>query len=543
MTQSSDPIIQTKTCPISGKEFSITQWDLDFYDKISPTFAGQKFAIPTPTLCPEERQRRRLAFRNERKLYKRTCDASGKQIISIYSPDKPYKVYDQKIRWSDSRDAMGYGRDFNFSKTFTEQFGKMMREIPRLAIMNDNGISSENCEYCQDFAFGKNCYMCTGSRYLESCYYCNIEVINSKYLVDCNVMDQSENCYQCFCSSHLFNCKYLYCSRNNSYCLFGYNLNGCIECISCVNIDNAKYCYRDKQYSKEEYERIKQKINYHQELDYFHSFLDKNKLLKNKYHINSIESVGNYIFNSQNVIFWDYIHNSKDCKYVFGGDQLQSCYDITVSWWPELCIESVTPDNWFQVNFSTFTWKSQNCYYTDICQNSNNLFWCIWLRNKSYCIFNKQYTKEEYENQVAKIITHMQSTGEWWEFFHPSLSPFGYNETVAQEYYPLQKIEDERWTKEDNRLSSISYLSPFWYHRSDYESPKPVSDKVIQGKDLPETIDEVQDDILHYAIACEVTGKLFRIQPQELVFYRKHHIPLPRKHPDQRHLERLALRK
>lgn len=87
MTQSSDPIIQTKICPVSGKEFSITQGDLDFYNKISPTFAGKKFQIPTPTLCPEERQRRRLAFRNERNFYRRTCDASGKQIISMYHPD------------------------------------------------------------------------------------------------------------------------------------------------------------------------------------------------------------------------------------------------------------------------------------------------------------------------------------------------------------------------------------------------------------------------------------------------------------------------
>jgi len=33
----------------------------------------------------------------------------------------------------------------------------------------------------------------------------------------------------------------------------------------------------------------------------------------------------------------------------------------------------------------------------------------------------------------------MQETGERGEFFHPSLSPFGYNETVAQEYFPLSK--------------------------------------------------------------------------------------------------------
>jgi hypothetical protein len=33
----------------------------------------------------------------------------------------------------------------------------------------------------------------------------------------------------------------------------------------------------------------------------------------------------------------------------------------------------------------------------------------------------------------------MQTTGEWGEFFDPSLSPFGYNETVAMEYFPLKK--------------------------------------------------------------------------------------------------------
>jgi hypothetical protein len=129
--QTNDPIVERKTCAVSGTLFPIYQSDLDFYTKISPTFAGEKFQIPTPSLCPEERQRRRLSFRNERKLYKRTCNYSGKDIISIYSPDKHYKVFDQKVRWSDLRDPMDYGRDFDFTKSFTEQFGELMREVPR----------------------------------------------------------------------------------------------------------------------------------------------------------------------------------------------------------------------------------------------------------------------------------------------------------------------------------------------------------------------------------------------------------------------------
>ena len=107
--QTNDPIVEWKTCKVSGQEFPIYQSDLEFYDKISPTFNGVKYQIPTPTLCPEERQRRRLAFRNERKLYRRTCDASGQNIISMYSPDKSYKIYHKDYRWSDARDATFYG--------------------------------------------------------------------------------------------------------------------------------------------------------------------------------------------------------------------------------------------------------------------------------------------------------------------------------------------------------------------------------------------------------------------------------------------------
>jgi hypothetical protein len=90
--------------------------------------------IPTPTLCPEERQRRRLSFRNERKLYRRKCDATGENIISIYSPDKPYKIYDQKVWRSDVRDPMSYGFEFDFSTTFRENFANLLIKTPRPSV-------------------------------------------------------------------------------------------------------------------------------------------------------------------------------------------------------------------------------------------------------------------------------------------------------------------------------------------------------------------------------------------------------------------------
>lgn len=52
----------------------------------------------------------------------------------------------------------------------------------------------------------------------------------------------------------------------------------------------------------------------------------------------------------------------------------------------------------------------------------------------------------------------------------------------------------------------------------------------------------IPDDILNWAIECEVSKKLFRITKQELNFYRKHNIVIPKRHPDIRHMDRLSLR-
>jgi hypothetical protein len=109
---------------------------------------------------------------------------------------------------------------------------------------------------------------------------------------------------------------------------------------------------------------------------------------------------------------------------------------------------------------------------------------------------------------------------------NPSLSPFAYNETVAQEYYSV----------------SQSKAIKQWFKRSDYQAPSPKSSNIVKWSEL-ECIEEITDDILQTAIECEITWKLFRIQPRELAFYRKYGISVPSKHPDQRHMERLEFRK
>jgi hypothetical protein len=129
---------------------------MEFYEKVSPSFGGEKYMIPPPTLCPDCRQQRRLAFRNERKLYKRKCDATKKEIVSIYSPDKPYTVYHQDYWWSDAWDPLSYGKEFDFSRSAFEQFGELMQVVPRPSLLNSH---TENSEYVNYSSYLKNSYL------------------------------------------------------------------------------------------------------------------------------------------------------------------------------------------------------------------------------------------------------------------------------------------------------------------------------------------------------------------------------------------------
>ena len=153
------------------------------------------------------------------------------------------------------------------------------------------------------------------------------------------------------------------------------------------------------------------------------------------------QSFGDYINNNEKAYVCFDLTDSRDCKYIYSGKEDEDCQDCcyTVRSIRSLnCLSSVEAHN----NIcSAFSWNASNTLYSFSCYNSSNLFGCYGLRNKQYCIFNKQYSKKEYEKLVPQIIEYMIETGEWGEFFSPSLSPFGYNETVAQEYFPLTKEE------------------------------------------------------------------------------------------------------
>jgi len=159
-----------------------------------------------------------------------------------------------------------------------------------------------------------------------------------------------------------------------------------------------------------------------------------------------------------------------------------------------------------KIIFSHFMRNCSEVSYSMFCFNSQNLFGCTGLNRKQYCIFNKQYTKEEYEKLVARIAQHMQKTGEWGKYFPATLSAFGYNETFAYDMEPISKDE--------------------------------AINRGFKWADYKQEVGVGEGDY----VVCEVTGRPFRLIKQEIEFYKKQGIPLPRVHPDVRIERRYRVR-
>lgn len=528
MSFKNERIVETKACQKCQASFDITDKDLEFYDQVSPVFEDRKYGIPTPTLCPDCRQQKRLSFRNERALYKRKCDLTEKEIISIYSPDKPHTVYENEAWWSDGWNALDYGRNFDFDQSFTQQFRELSHKVPQLGRYV---LLSTQSDYTNGACRIKKCYLCFNIDAAEECCYC-YTCNDLEKSFDCSFVKQSQLCYY---SCNLLNCFQVFASDHSSDCRTSSFLSACQnceDCFMCVNQVWKKYCLYNEQYTQEEYEQKKSDLLSTKTMDQLQQDLEVFKWQfpkKSSYTVNIEDTTGDYITDMRGCKNAFDGNNLEDCKYCWYVYDAKDCmdYDIFGSH-SELMYECIMAwDHAHKNAFSFGIWDgSRDLYYCSLMSASKNCFGCIWLKNQQYCIFNKQYTQPEYEKLVPKIIEKMKQNWEWWEFFDGSIAPCWYNESVAQDYYPL---------RDDNSPEK-------WFYWSDYESPKPDVTKIIPADKLPENISDIPDDILNWAIECEETGRLFRIIAQELEFYRKYDLAIPHKHPDQRHLARMKLR-
>lgn len=489
---------------VSGKAFVITDDDKKFYAKMG---------VPEPTLCPEERHRRRHAFINDYNFYKRKCDKTGKAFISIFPPKSEYRVLSQEAWFSDDRDDKAEGRDFDFSRSFFEQFDELMHEAPQLGII---GMNNENCDYCESVANCRNCYLISECSNCEDCAF-SYWIQKSHYSFDCFYGHGCQWCYNCMHCRNGYELLYSAHSDDCAHSFFLEYCQSCRDCIGCVNLQNKQYYIFNKPYSKEVYEQKKKEFQFHTRSGViafekkFQTFLQTQP--RKALQITQTEGCsGNYIQNAKNCREVFHCYDAEECRYgehVWRGARY--CVDSNSAGRnAELLYETTNSGiDSYNVKYCRYCWGCKDTEYSNQCKNSQYLFGCVSLKpNNKYCILNKQYTKEKYFRLRDKIIEHMKQTGEWGEFFPLSLSLFGYNDSVSGDEMPLSKEEVlERGGKWQEDVPESRYEGALY--------------------DIPDSIVDVPEDILRKVLVCKASGKHYRLIKQELDFYKKLEIPVP----------------
>lgn len=530
---------EQRTCQNCKNEFVIESEDFYFYKKID---------VPPSNYCTTCKLQRRMMFRNERTLYRRPNNApgqEGEQIISIHRSNISRTVYDDRTWWSDAWDPVDYGREYDFSRSFFEQYGELYKRIP---LINLSVTNMSNCSYCNVSEGDKGSYMISASEQNEDCIYSN-RVARNKQSGDIYIGTKNELCYELVNATSNFKVRFAEHAYECADSWFLYNCKSCTNCIGCVNLRNKSYCIFNEQLDRENYIKragqlaLDTRSGVESVRKRFEELKKKN-IRRYANMIRTVQSTGDNLEGANDAKNCYDIFDAEHIKnVVWGGYGLSDSRDVGPGAGVETNLIYDALDTGLGSSLLFWTsvvYHSMDVRYSINCHSSSHIFGCYGLRKKEYCILNKQYTKEEYETLLPKIKRHMQEMPyvdrkgrkfEYGDFFPYDLTPFAYNETIAQEYFPL--------TEEEANKKGLS-----WYAREERNYSITVKNDAI-----PDSIGEVDDSILRETFACKNEGNqlsqctgAFRIVPQELSLYRQLGVPLPQYCYNCRHYNRLQQR-
>jgi hypothetical protein len=516
--------METKQCTKCSSVFNIDKDEISFYGKMN---------VPVPNVCPDCRFKMRAVWRNEMSLYTgRKCDLCQKSIVTIYNPKLVYKVYCLDCYKSDKWDSKDYAKEYDYTKTFFEQLNELLINVPKASLFDASGYGPNvRSDFTNCSASLKDCYLIFNSGPAENAYYSRgVDALNEGS--DAYFCVKDEQCYEIV---NVHESNKIFYSKNLKGCVDCYfceDLSGCVNCFGCVGLRNSSYQIYNKQVSKIDYDLFMQNFigshkRFLEEKEKFESF----RLIfpkKENHNLKTINSIGDYLNETKNVKYsFEIRSGGEDSKYCYFAKGVKDSYGlIGYGVKSNLLLEVISTGNCSCVIGSYAIDQSSNTEYSFSCRPSNHdLIGCDSLKNSQYCILNKQYTKEEYEKLREHIVNELTSLGLYGLMIPPSLSPFAYNETIGQDNMPMTKDEA---------------ITQGFRWEDDIQMTK--GKETMQPADIPDYIKDVQDSITTEVLKCTHCERNYKITEQELFFYKRMNLPIPRKCFYCRHHDRILKR-
>ncbi len=510
----SGAVPHTRVCEETGESFEITAKDIEMCRLLK---------MPLPKTVWWARMRQKRSFLGGFDLFRRSLP-DGRSIVTMYDPESFATFIPSEEWYSDTFDPFSYGIAIDPTQPFLTQWDLFSHGMPRAALMTDaKSVGSEWSIYYLNL---KNGYNCWGTWDSEDILYAD-QTLNSKHSSDLSLSKDCEWCYDSVMCKKCARVSYSERCQNSMDLLFCLACRNCSDCFGSTNLRNKRFVFLNEQLDGDEYKKRIAEIDLtdatvveawrtkiHQ--DVWNKAIRCGESMTNVQNAvgddieNSRDVYGVSVFDSERVYHCMLTWSGKDCYDSIGGLKFELCAN-------DLC--SVESSN---MRMDILCLNSINLEYSEFCDNCEDCFGCIGLRHKKFCIFNRQYTEEEYWPLVDAIKTAMLERGEYGDFFPHQMNPIAFNASHAMALWPTEEQEARR-------------IGMRWYSFNDEKNGEASA-----MSELPQRLVDTTDAILDQKFRCPATSRIFRYVKPELDFHRTMNLALPRVHPSIRRYGRAA---
>lgn len=502
-----------RVCAITGESWFMDEAEIDIY---------KKFHVPPGGLSPMSKRKRLAIFSTGFQFWWNKHFETGEPVLTFHHPASGVKVLPDE-EWH-TKDYSENNMEFTLERPFFDVLRELQQKVPYLATYNieppENSITllsmGDQNSYFMLGCRSKNTFFATVA----------IDTEDSSQIMTSTNIQQSHYIGLC---NNMYRCRYSFHSND---CMDSAFLNDCRNCKNCFGgsgLRNREYVFWNEQLTKEEYEAKMAEIDLgkRSEVDKwmkrFDEMCENEMFWPESFNFNCENSSGEYLNGSVNCIRHFYaLPTAKDCTecaWTFG-DVSDSAFLWGAANGSADQIETVTSARAQDLRYCMRCSDSRALEYCLQCINCEYCFGCVGLNRKKYCIFNKQYSEEEYWQKVDELKCAMLERGEYGEFF-PAMMATAYQPEGGAIEYCVMEDED---------------LDQFGVNRFEANAENAAGmdgvdvDSLMKGSEMPDGIDEVGDDLLGKPFYDEKEKRKFALLKPELAHYRKHRIAPPTKH-------------
>ena len=500
-----------RTCMLTGERWNMTVEDLDWH---------KKFLVPPSFYAPLTWMRILTAFFVGYQWWNNKSTSDGKPLITTTHPGSGVKVLPDEA-WM-AADFSSIHLPDDPATSVVGKVGFLRERIPFMAFRN----AVPPIHSISTISMGdENSYFMNACRSKDSFFGMN--ALDTERSAEVYQSGHISDSYNVVHSERIHGSWFVQESRDCLNSKFLFDCRDCEDCFLATNKRRARFVFENRQLSEGEYRAKVAAIHLTKRSvleEYerrFREMIVREAVWPENFNDRAEASSGEYLLETTRCLSCynnNYgCHDQRNCAYMFH-ETSENMFAVGLFYGSNHCYGCTTGAKTSQAKFCYLVVGCQNMEYSMHCYNCEDCFGCVGLNRKRFCIFNRQYTEEEYYRQVDDIKCRMLEAGEYGKFFPVSFSPTRFLDSGAALFF----LSGE---KEARELGALSYAP------ESFGASGEVSESALRScEDIPSDLADLAETWAGVPIYDEGVARRFTFLKPEIAFYHRLLIAPPGRH-------------